>query len=260
MGTISIKACVLASGSKGNCTYLETKSNRILIDIGTTCLYAEKKLKDIGIEAKTIDSVFITHTHTDHTAGLKVFLKKHNPTVYLTSKMYQDLKNDINLTNYIIIEKENIILNDLVVEIIKTSHDASDSNGYIFNCNSKKICYITDTGYINRKNYKKIEDCNIYIMESNHDVELLMNGNYPYHLKQRILGDKGHLSNKDSSYYLSHLSGKDTKCIVLAHLSEENNDPNIALTTLCSSLKENNKNIDKIIIATQKERTELIEV
>ena len=260
MDNFQIKTSVLASGSKGNCVYIETLNNHILVDIGTTSLYVEKKLKDINVEPSLIDSIFITHTHVDHVAGLKVFLKKYNPTLYLTKIMYSELKKDISIKNYVIIDSDELLLNDIIVKIIKTSHDANDSNGYIFEYNNKKMCYITDTGYINKKYFKLLKNCDIYIMESNHDIEILMNGKYPYHLKQRIISDTGHLSNKDTSYYLSKLSGDNTKYIVLTHLSEENNDPEVALNTLKETLEQNNKKIDNLIISKQKERTELIGV
>ena len=136
----------------------------------------------------------------------------------------------------------------------------SDSNGYIFEAYGKSLVYVTDTGYINVKYHKQLQNKTYYIMESNHDVELLMHGRYPYHLKQRIIGDKGHLSNKDSAYYLSKFVGSETKGIVLIHLSEENNDEEIALKTLYNNLEKVSKEVDQVIIAHQTERTDLIEV
>jgi phosphoribosyl 1,2-cyclic phosphodiesterase len=251
--------CVLASGSKGNVSYISSSTTQILVDLGTTSLYAEKKLKEIEVDPNKIDAVIISHTHSDHINGLKVFLKKHPVPLFLTEKMYEDLKNLFSIPNYQIIDSD-FKIGDIDIEVIKTSHDASDSNGYIFSNNGKSVVYITDTGYINQKNHKKLMNKNVYLFESNHDVEMLMNGSYPYYLKQRILGDKGHLSNKDSAYYLSKFIGKDTKKIVLSHLSGENNKPDIALKTLKDTLKENDIVFDNIEIATQNDRTEVIEV
>ena len=214
-------------------------------------LYIEKKLILLGVNPDDINFVFITHTHTDHVAGLKVFIKKHHPKVFLTLDMYNELKDILN--EYEILESE-IILNDLIVDYFKTSHD-TDSVGYIFKSNDKEIVYVTDTGYINIKNLKKLNNKDLYIFESNHDIEMLMNNpNYPYQIKQRILGDKGHLSNNQCKEYLNKIIGNKTKYIVLAHLSEQNNDPSLALNNL-----NDIKNI-KIMIATQNESTELIEV
>ena len=246
-----MKISVLASGSKGNCTYIASNSTKILIDVGMTNLYIEKKLILLGINPDNINFIFITHTHTDHIAGLKVFLKKHHPKVFLTQDMYNEL-SDI-LSDYEILE-DKIILNDLEIDYFKTSHD-TDSVGYIIKNDDKEVVYVTDTGYINVKNLKKINNKDLYIFESNHDIEMLMNNpNYPYQIKQRILGDKGHLSNNQCHEYLKKIIGDKTKYIVLAHLSEQNNNPDIALNNLSDI-----ENI-KIIIAKQNESTELIEV
>lgn len=135
-----------------------------------------------------------------------MFVKRHHPTVYLTLKMYQELKDIIS--DYFIIE-DDINIGDTTIKYFKTSHDASDSVGYIISSIDKSVVYVTDTGYINSKYFKILADKNIYIFESNHDVKLLMdNPHYPYNIKQRILSDRGHLSNKDSSYYLSKFVGK----------------------------------------------------
>lgn len=254
-----MKVCVLSSGSKGNCTYVETDEAKILIDLGTSSLYVENALKDINVDPEEIDIILLTHTHTDHTAGLKVFLKKYSTTLYLTEKMYEDIKEDIKITDCSFIEN-SFSYKDAYIDYIKTSHDVTDSNGYIIESDSASVVYITDTGYINYKNETKLKNKNIYILESNHDVEMLRNGKYPYHLQQRILSDSGHLSNEECAKYLSRYIGENTKTIFLAHLSDENNSPEVAMKTVVNILKENNKLIDDIRIAYQKEKTELVEV
>ena len=253
----NLKVCVLSSGSKGNSTYIESPNIKLLIDLGVTTSYTENALKELMVDPHDIKAIFITHTHIDHTAGLKVFIKKYNPTIYLTSKMYNDLIKNINISNYVLID-DDFMLEDLTVRIIKTSHDVSDSNGYIFELGKKSVVYITDTGYINNKNDEKLKNKSIYIMESNHDIEMLMKSNRPYHLKQRILSDSGHLSNIDSAYYLSKYIGDNTQMIFLAHLSDDNNTPELAVDTLRNTLKENNINFNNIKIAHQKEMTELV--
>ena len=246
---------VLASGSKGNSTFLLVDDKVILIDVGMTCAYIEDNLKELNINK--IDFVILTHTHADHIGGLKVIIKKYNPVVYLSLKMYKEL--EFKLNNYCLIDGD-FNINDLHVEVFKTSHDVEESNGYIFNYNGKSIVYITDTGYINVKYHEKLKNKNIYIIESNHDIEKLMNGKYPYHLKQRILSDVGHLSNKDCSYYLKTFIGPNTNNIVLIHLSEENNTEELAYNELNKILEEINRNDINVIISKQKERTELIEL
>lgn len=254
-----MKVCVLASGSKGNATYVASSSTSLLIDLGPSCAYVEKELKEIGVDPEKIEGILITHTHVDHIGGLRVFIKKYNPMIYLTKKMYEELSLLMLIPNYTLIETD-FSINDIDVKIIKTSHDAPDSNGYILENQKKSVVYITDTGYINYKNHKRLQNKSLYIMESNHDIEMLMNGKYPYHVKQRILGDRGHLSNQDSAYYLSHFIGDETKGIVLAHLSEDNNTKELALSTLKNTLEKEGQHMDHIIIAEQKNRTELLEV
>lgn len=250
-----MKISVLSSGSKGNCTYVETKNHKILIDIGTSSLYVEKNLKQIGIDPSDIDIVLITHSHVDHVGGLKVFAKKYNPLIYISTEIMEEAK--LNLT-HICSENEVNIDSDIRIKSIKLSHDVRDIRGYVIEEGESSMVYITDTGYISERNFKYIQNKNLYVFESNHDIEKLMNNpKYPHHIKIRILSDKGHLSNKDSSYYLTKLIGNNTKQIVLAHLSEQNNTEDLALTTLKETLKNKHIKFDNITIARQNEMTEL---
>ena len=252
-----MKVIVLSSGSKGNTTYIETKEARILIDAGNTCKYIIGKLEEYNINPTSIDAIFITHTHSDHIKGLPVLLKKINPCVYITKKMHPYMEY---LENYHIMNEETIGIKDLSIEIIKTSHDTEDSVGYVINEGDKSLVYITDTGYINKKYYDILNNKDIYIMESNHDIEMLNNSSYPFETRQRILSDKGHLSNYDSAKYLSKFIGNKTKYILLAHLSEENNTAELAYNTLISRLEKENVQVDNIIITTQNKETELITI
>ncbi len=252
-----MKISVLASGSKGNCTYIEYNNTKILVDIGVAPSYVKSKLNEINVEVKDIDAIILTHTHNDHISGLSFFHKYYKTKVYITEGMK---KNITNITSEYKINNGEIEIKDFKIKIIPTSHDSNDSTGFLIKTIEKEVVYITDTGYINVKHFDEIKNKDMYILESNHDVEMLMNGNYPYYLKQRILSDKGHLSNQSCSSYLSLLVGDNTKCIILAHLSEENNDENVALNTLLEYLMKKDKKVDKILIAKQNERTELIEI
>ena len=253
-----MKFKVLASSSKGNCTYVETSSKRILIDIGTTSLNIEKKLRANNIEPDSIDAILITHTHVDHISGLKVFSKKYSPIVYMTEKMEKELSfTPDNLVNIV----GEINLDELRIVPIKISHDVEDANGYIVEDNNSSLVYITDTGYVNEKYHDLLKNKNAYIFESNHDVEKLMNNpKYPHQTKIRILSDKGHLSNKDSAYYLSKFIGNNTKYVVLAHLSEENNCPELATSTLVETLNNYEIDFNNILVAQQSGIDEVFEV
>lgn len=248
-----MKVSILASGSKGNSTFVEAGSTRMLIDLGVSCKYIEQKLKEIDINPRTIKRVLITHTHIDHICGLITFYKKYKPTIHITPKMLDILKEYLDDFDYELYNNNKI--DDIDVNIIKTSHDTADSVGFLID---NRLVYITDTGYLNERYFKLLGNKEIYILESNHDIEMLMNGKYPHHLKQRIWSDKGHLSNLDAATYLSKLIGDNTKYIFLAHLSEENNNRQIALDTLLSHISE--KMVEKIIVASQKDRTEMINI
>ena len=252
-----MKVCVLSSGSKGNTTYIETNQAKILIDAGNSSKYILEKLTSLNVNPSDLDAILITHIHVDHVKGLPVLLKRINPCVYMTEKMYPYLDY---IENYHLIDTETFDIKDIHVEVIHTSQDTEDSLGYIINNEDKSLVYITDTGYINRKYFDLLSNRNLYIMESNHDVEMLNNGKYPFELRQRILSDKGHLSNYDSAKYLAKFIGDKTKYILLAHLSEENNTEELAYKTLTNRLNKENEQVDNIIIATQNKETELIKL
>ena len=252
-----MKVIVLSSGSKGNTTYIETQTTKILIDIGNTCKYITEKLSTIGVTLGEINAILITHTHTDHIKGLKTFTNNYSAPIYITEKMHPKIPY---VKQYKYIESSLITIRDIKINIIKTSHDAEDSVGYIINNNDKSIVYITDTGYINKKYHPMLSNRDIYIMESNHDVEMLNNGPYPFPLRQRILSDKGHLSNHDSAKYIGDFIGPKTTNIVLAHLSHENNTPELAKENLLAKLQELNMTQIHIDIALQDQETEIIQV
>lgn len=250
-----MRVCVLSSGSKGNCVYVETKNHKILVDIGTSSLYAEKALKANDINPNDIDMVFITHAHVDHIAGVNVFSKKYHPNIYLTEKMEKEA--DLHITNQVYIEKE-FLIDTLKVIVIKTSHDVTDANGYIFEEDGESFVYITDTGYVNEKYYKVLSNRNMYVFESNHDIEKLMNNKkYPHYTKIRILSDRGHLSNEEASNYLAAFIGDKTEYVVLSHLSEENNTPELAVQVLKNTLEHKKISFNNISVAHQNEATEM---
>lgn len=250
---------VLASGSKGNSTLITTDRVKILIDAGKNQKYLETALNQINLSLRDIDYILITHTHADHTSALKTIVKSYKPTIVLTELMYQDLDYLKNYENILFLT-DNLELEDLVIENIKTSHDTSDSRGYIVTQGNSSVVQITDTGYLNQKYFKKLQNKTIYIFESNHNIEMLMHGRYPKWLKARVSSDVGHLSNESSAFYLTKIIGENTKEIILAHLSEENNTPELALETLNKEFAENNIKFNNIVVAKQEERTDLIEV
>ena len=252
-----MKIKVLASGSKGNCSLIETASARFLIDIGITYQRLKKELEKMNLNLDDIDALLLTHAHNDHTSGLKVLLKHTTFKIYANKDIIKELTVDIDKER---IELYNSImhLNSTELTIFKTSHDAKGSVGFLIIDDGSSLVYITDTGYLNRKYFKLLTNRNIYYIESNHDEKMLMDGPYPYYLKQRILSDEGHLSNETTSKYLKKLVGDSTKYIILAHLSEHNNKEELAYTTTRVALQD--RSDIKILVAKQTEALEEIEV
>lgn len=253
-----MKLKVLASGSKGNSSLLITDNIKVIIDLGMSYPYISSKLLEENIKPSEIDAILITHTHNDHIKGLRQFVKRNNTMVYVPLKMAEELSQTIPTTTLRIIEEE-LTIKDLDISIIHTSHDAVASVGYIFTNKDKTIVYITDTGYINRKYLERIKNKNIYYIESNHDEEMLMNGPYPHTLKQRILSDEGHLSNKTTAGYLKNVVGSNTKYIILAHLSEKNNTEDLAYQTTKEAMDEISYH-EEILITKQNESLKVVEV
>ena len=254
--------CVLASGSEGNVTYVGTPKHKILLDLGTNVKYITNALEEINIKPEEIDTVIISHIHDDHIKAVKQFIKKYNPNLYMTKGMIEELPIDSSINNYksLVIYDDDFFLDDVKVGLIKTSHDVKDSRGFIVSLGSKSVVYLTDTGYLNQKYFDKLRNKNVYLFESNHDIEMLMNGKYPKWLKDRIVGPYGHLSNKDASIYLTKLVGEDTKNIILMHLSEHNNSKEKAIETIKEVFDEYNVQFNNIKCASQKERCELITI
>lgn len=249
-----MKITILGSGSKGNSTLIEIENIKILIDVGFSYRTLKEKLASIHVDPLTIDYILITHDHSDHIYGLKTYLKNYKPFVYMSKKI-ADAFFDYKYENLIYIEDE-LKINDITITTLETSHDATDSCGYLITYKDESLVQITDTGYINPKILNQIMNKTYYIFESNHDINMLLNGKYPIHLQHRILSDRGHLSNDLAGSYLARIVGPDTKKVVLAHLSEENNTPELALDTVKEKLKEQNVKVD-LITASQYELTEV---
>lgn len=231
-----MKITVLASGSGGNATYLETEKTKILIDCGISYRQLTKRLADHQLDLSGIDGIIVTHEHSDHIKGIDVTLRKHNTFCYLTEKthegMYYKAKENISLEQikYITPYRE-FAINDITIFPLSISHDSNDAVGYVIKSKDKKIVYITDVGYLPQSDHEALKNANLYVFESNYDVTKLFTSNRPFYLKQRIDSVKGHMSNSDSAYNLAQLVGDQTKKIILAHRSKECNTDELVLDT-----------------------------
>jgi phosphoribosyl 1,2-cyclic phosphodiesterase len=248
---------VFASGSKGNVTLIQINDKKILIDLGMNYKYLCESLSSYNLTPSDITHVLITHGHKDHVGALPVFIKKNNPIIYVTEGIIEEVECLSGYDNISLEDKSFNIDEDIRIETFNTSHDAKGSRGYIINYKDKDMVYVTDTGYINQRIIPKISNKQLYIFESNHDIEMLMHGRYPTWLKQRVASDVGHLSNGQAGTYLSKVIGDRTKKVILAHLSEENNTPEIALDTVKSYLKESDVSFKNLVCAKQFDNLEI---
>lgn len=213
----------LASSSSGNCYLYDFGDIKILIDIGIRKKNLLSKLEEINLSFDDISEIFITHEHIDHIMGLEVINKTNTKTINLTYGTDEFIKYNINNKNHIK-SNDKICVGDVIVEVIPTSHDATESVSYIFHHNNKKYVHLLDTGYIINSVCEKIKNAHFYLIESNYDHEVLIsNLKYPLSVKKRIISDQGHLSNQQCYEYLCELTGRNTEIVCFGHLSENNN-------------------------------------
>src|SRR5574344_634886 len=255
-----MKICVLASGSKGNATYIEDGDTKLLIDVGITYKDLEGRLNSIGVKPEDIGTVLVTDAHSDHVKVLGTFYTKIKPNIFMSSKTYNEINDKIRINIKEYTELPEVFnLGNIKVTSFALSHDV-DCHGYILEDKNKSVVYITDTGYLNEQ-YKKLpNDKEMYIFESNHDTVMNMHSKKPKMLRDRVTSDYGHLSNKEASNYLSSLVDKDTNYILLAHLSEDDNTPDLALETLNTELVKYHKSIKYIKTAYQRVISDVIEL
>lgn len=246
-----MEALIIGSGSKGNSTLLITDSKKILIDVGFSYQKIKMILENHGYTIDDIDFILVTHEHKDHIFGLSSMVKHSKKMVYIPTPMFKAINKVVDKNYIVTIDAEVFQIDDLKIRFLRTSHDALYPVGFILE-DSESLLYMTDTGYISKKNLSYMKNKNIYIIESNHDPKMLMNGPYPYVLKQRVVSDTGHLSNEMTGKYLKDLIGNNTKKIVLAHLSETNNLEELAIQTV-SDLIDN-----KIKVEAARQEEEMI--
>ena len=223
-----MKVAILASGSNGNATLVKLNNQSFLIDNGLSFKNLYSRIEMSGFDIENIKSIFITHEHIDHVGGLKVLLKRLPLKCYLTKGTQEGLNAETKcVLNTCEIETvkglDEIIIEDAKITIISLHHDAKEPIGFVIEENDKKLVYITDTGYVDQKYYPLLSNADMYILESNYDIELLWSSGRPFELKKRIDGDHGHMSNITSAVLLSKLIGANTKNVVFAHISDDCN-------------------------------------
>ena len=260
----------IASGSSGNCTYIGSDHTHILVDAGISCKKIETSLHEIGVKASELNGIFITHEHTDHIQGIRVLCKKYGIPIYASMetiiKMYHlDKKKEVEHSLYQQITAEQIVpIGDLEVHPFSISHDAANPLAYRVNKGEKSVAVVTDLGCYDEHIVNKLQGLHALLLEANHDISMLEFGSYPYHLKRRVLGDSGHLSNEMAGKLLSEIINPNLQSVMLGHLSKENNMEELAYETVGLELEMNCTNINRkdidLFVAKRDQRSKVIEV
>ncbi len=242
----------LNSGSNGNCYYVGTQTDAVLIDVGLSCRETEKRMKQLGLNMKTVKAIFISHEHGDHIKGVSTLANKYSLPVYITAKT---AKNGPRLISHLakpFTAKEIVTVGGLQVTPFLKYHDATDPHSFIISSNGITVGVLTDIGTVCEEVVHHFKQCHAVFLETNYDATMLENGKYPIHLKNRIRGGQGHLSNKEAlDLFITHRS-PNLSHLLLSHLSKENNSPEIA-----AALFQQHANNIKITVASRYQTTEV---
>jgi len=265
-----MRMCSIASGSSGNCIYIGTEATHLLVDAGISCKRTLEGLGQLGLTGRDIDGILITHEHSDHISGLGVMCRKFGMPIFATKGTISAIKRVSNLGEIddslfrVVREDEKFILKDITVNPMKISHDAAQPVAYRFQYGKKRMAVATDLGTYNEYIVENLRGMDALLLEANHDINMLQVGPYPYALKQRILGNKGHLSNELSGKLLSRLLHDNLKTVFLGHLSKENNLAELAYETvrLEISMADNPYKPDDfpIYVAERSELSRMVEI
>ncbi len=252
-----VKIYTLSSGSSGNCTYIKLGDTEFLIDVGISMKSLKSALSTLGTELEKISAIFITHEHNDHIKGLKTLTKHYKIPIFVAEESLfalSDIDKSLLRPRTVPFSES---LSDVTVISFPTPHDSRASCGYVIEWRGRKFGYATDMGAIMRNVAISLSECEAVILEANYDEKMLKNGHYPLFLKQRIASAFGHLDNESSAAFCSFLASNKTKRILLAHLSEENNTPEAALSAVSKKFSEDNVSAD-VRVAARHLPTELI--
>ncbi|SEQ42294.1 Phosphoribosyl 1,2-cyclic phosphodiesterase [Lachnospiraceae bacterium NE2001] len=240
-----MKLLTLASGSSGNCTYIGTDRTSLLLDVGISLKNIEFGLTESGVDPSTMDGILITHEHSDHIKCLGIISRKYNIPIYATAGTIAAIKRvkalgDYDHSLFMPIERDSCFdIGDIRINTSPISHDAADPVCYSFKNRKSKVSVATDLGVYDEKLVSFLSESDAMVIEANHDIRMLEVGPYPYQLKQRILGNKGHLCNEASGQLVKSLLNDHLKAVFLGHLSDKNNYPELAFAAVEQELKGN---------------------
>ena len=256
---LAMEFSTIASGSSGNCIYIKGGSTRLLVDVGCSMRHVRDSLASMSANIEDIDAILITHEHSDHISKVASLSKKYNIPVFASPLTWENLPfyHDYFPWQRHIFEY-GMEIGDISLDFFKLSHDAVQPVGFVFMAEGQRVGVATDTGKITDAMLHKLANVDGLILEANHDRDMLMRGPYPGCLKRRVISDTGHLSNDQSAQALNQLIGPHTAHIILAHLSETNNEPGLALRCIERHLAASGIDSSLISVAPRKSAHELV--
>ena len=239
---MSLSFSVLSSSSKGNCTLVVAGQTKILLDCGISAKQVDNRLTELGFNPAELDAVLISHEHSDHLKGLKVLSSRYSFDIFCSSKLVNRLSGLPNLNAFSSVERFSI--GSCQIEPIPISHDATDPLAFTFSYDGKKLCHVTDLGFVTDEIIDKLKGLDALVLESNYEPDMLENAPYPWHTKERIKGEKGHLSNSQAGEIVQELAnlGEEPQVIVAAHISENSNTKELALSNMEKAWDSGSKN------------------
>ncbi|MCH5257624.1 MAG: MBL fold metallo-hydrolase [Lachnospiraceae bacterium] len=265
-----MRLCSIASGSSGNCVYVGSDTTHLLVDVGISAKRIEAGAATLGLKLSEIDGIFITHEHSDHIKGLGVISRKYGIPIYATAGTIKEIRQTASLGEIddslfcSILPDQKYIIKDMTLYPMRTSHDAAEPVAYKITHDKKKVGIVTDLGCYNDYTIECMKDLDAIYLEANHDINMLQVGSYPYYLKRRILGEKGHLSNEAAGKLLAGLLNDHIEAVVLAHLSKENNLPELAYEAVKLELMMSDSGYKDgdfpIYVANRSEVSQMIEI
>lgn len=257
-----MRFCVLASGSEGNCAFVEdTDGVGVLVDAGISMRSTSEHLAQLRRDFTNIRGLLISHEHSDHLRGAAVLARRLDLPIYASNGTLSLIKRYLlGTTQLRSLNGNGHSFGSLQVEAFRVSHDAPETMGFLINEGERRLAIATDLGVVDMVTLNCLQDCDAIVLEANHDLDMLIGGTYPWDLKQRIRSSRGHLSNDQAAEALCKIASPRLKRVVLAHLSQENNRPEIALERVRTILHENGHAHIDVVAAEQHRRTEVFEV
>ena len=255
-----MKICVLGSGSGGNSTFVEQNGTRLLVDAGLNAKVIVERLAQINVEASTLDGILISHEHQDHIQGAGPIARKFKVPVYISPRAREHAPFSLQLVrHYPLSAGIPVQIGALTITPFSTPHDSIDPLGFALRAQDCRACVITDIGYVTETIRERLRNTDIVVIESNHDLEMLRTGPYPWSLKQRVMSNYGHLSNEALAYFFAEYFDGTQRKVMLTHLSRQNNHPQLAYVSALRALERKSRDTD-LQISMQDEVSEILEI